>query len=266
MPMRCASSSATAGPSCIRRTYADGIPTGLHRTTNGDVCLWEDGDPSLGWLTWDGISQRIEGVGARGSGHRIGRKIPASIHTSTSSDSPGGLATIDLTRIAMRDWMKRDLRRSSRDEVLGSARALCAGGMYMRDQPHLPARTLEDLGAALRVKQRRDLERRLEPLGNQMDCPSSFWPGHPAGHNLLVSPGPSCRTDGSEAYPSMRLRAPTPSSAACAAGPAATALLAEKTVRSVRRRRGRLHVADLLTRSGVGVSTSTTRSGCAPGT
>src|SRR5947209_6901640 len=42
------------------RTYADGTPNGLHRTTNGDVCLWEDGDPSFNWLTWDGISARIE--------------------------------------------------------------------------------------------------------------------------------------------------------------------------------------------------------------
>lgn len=232
------------------RTYADGIPTGLHRTTNGDVCLWEDGDPSFDWRTWDGISKRIEGwaVEAQGTGTAADpgfdpHRYFVGVH--------GGLATIDLSKIEMRDWMKRDVRAELKEDVLAIGDGPLRGRMYMRDRPHLPARNLDELGAALRVKQRRDLERRLQTVG-QADGLSFIvmaW-STPAGYNLLVlslarDPDGAIVTTVHEPARTdtdvLQLRA----------GPAAKVLPAKTVVLFGVGAVGS-HIANLLTRSGVG--------------
>lgn len=233
------------------RTSADGIPTGLHRTTNGDVCLWEDGDPSFGWLTWDGISDRIQGWAAEAQGTGTAADPGFDPHRYFVG-APGGLATINLSKIEMRDWMKRDVRATFKDDVLAIGDGPLRGRMYMRGQPHLPARNLDDLVAALRVKQRRDLERRLETVG-QPDGLSFIvmaW-STPAGYNLLVL-GLARVADGRiEVIVHEPARTDT-DVLQLRAGPAAAAL-ADKSVVVFGVGAVGSHVADLLTRSGVGI-------------
>jgi hypothetical protein len=232
------------------RTYADGIPNGLHRTTNGDVCLWEDGDPSFNWLTWDGISARIEQWAEEAQG------------TGTTED-PGfdphvyffgvrrGLATIDLSKIRMRDWKSYDVRATLKNDVLAIGEGELRGRLYMRDRPHLPARNLDELRAALRVRQQRDLDRRLTTVGQPggLTFIIMVW-STPAGYNLLVlgferpeegrlsvTVYEPARTD----TEILKLRAGLDASG-----------LADNTVVLFGAGAIGSHIADLLTRSGVG--------------
>lgn len=231
-------------------THVDGIPTGFHRTTDGYVCLWEDGDPSMAWQSWDAISERIEkwAIEAQGIGTETDPGFDPDVYFRGLR---AGLATIDLSTFRLRDWKWYELRATKGDKVLKIGQGDVRGYMYMRDRPRLPAKTLGEARAELRLKQQRHLDRQLTTVGQPggISFIAFAWTT-PAGINLLIL-GLE-RDDEGELIVSVYQAARTDREILMLrAGPDAVPLSGKAVVVFGVGAVGS-HVADLLARSGVG--------------
>jgi hypothetical protein len=232
------------------KVYVEGLDLGRHRNAAGDVCLWEEGDPSGQWRTWEDIALRIEEWSASARGHPTTDDPGLDPHLSFTG-TIAGLATIDLTGREIRDWDVVQLRAKQEGKSLQIGVGDLRGRWYGRRRPHSPPQTLSDLREQLRRRQQDDLDNALTTVGEPGGI--SFlvfaWKT-PAGPNLLVlglergangqvvaSPYEAARTDPEI----LRLRA----------GPDASALAAKKVVIFGAGAIGS-HIADLLARSGVG--------------
>lgn len=231
------------------RIYVTGLPIGRHRNSAGDVCLWEIGDPSMEWLTWDGVAARIEKWAAEAQGHPTSEDPGLDPHL-TFTGTTIGLATIDLSDRPIRDWDFGPLRATRETNVLKIGEGDENGRWYVRDRPKSPPQTIADLRAQLRRRQQEDLDEALESVGQPGGV--SFlvfaW-STPVGPNLLIlalskpvgyliaAPYEAARIDREV----LLLRA----------GPDAPALQ-NKTVTVFGVGAVGSHVTDLLARSGVG--------------
>ncbi len=231
------------------RVYVQGLPIGRHRNIDGDVCLWEIGDPSREWMTWDGVAARIEKWAEEAQGHPTAEDPGLDPHL-TFVGPTGGLATIDLTGRAIRDWDVAELRATRDDNMLKIGEGDEIGRWYVRDRPESPPQTLADLRGQLRRRQQKDLDAALASVGQPGGVSFLVFAWNtPVGPNLLIlglSRAAGFLTAG--AYEAartdrdvLRLRA----------GPDAAALDG-KTVTVFGVGAVGSHVADLLARSGVG--------------
>ena len=164
------------------RVVVKGLPLGRHRNQEGDVCLWDVGDSSFEWRTWDGISKRIEewASGAQGN---------------PTEDDPGldphrtfvgpylGLATIDLTYRPLHNWDNRSINATKQEWGLEIGEGDEVGWWFVLDRPKEPPQTVDQLRAQLRKRQRRDLDAALaDPAVTFL----AFAWNTPAGANLLI--------------------------------------------------------------------------------
>jgi hypothetical protein len=146
------------------KVYVQGLAAGLHRNHHGDICLWDDGDPSLAWLTWDGIAHRV-------------REWAAEAPSTATADDPAldahryfevarrGLATIDLTGIDIRYWGAREARGALKDDLLTIGEGPLRGRIYTVKAVQTPPKNLDGVRNLLRRRQRKDLERALRTVG-----------------------------------------------------------------------------------------------------
>jgi molybdopterin/thiamine biosynthesis adenylyltransferase len=146
------------------KVYVQGLAAGLHRNHHGDICLWGDGDPSLAWLTWDGIA------------HRITEWVAGAPSTATADDpaldahryfevARKGLATIDLTGIDIRYWGAREARGAMKDDLLAIGEGPLRGRLYTLKAVQTPPKNLDGVRNLLRRRQRKDLDRALRTVG-----------------------------------------------------------------------------------------------------
>ncbi len=234
------------------KVYVEGLTAGLHRrVSDGDVCLWEEGDPSHGWLMWDGVAARIE-QWADADSKALTATDPGLDAHLYFPGATKGIATIDLSGREIRDWDFKPLSAVAKKGLLkigteGDVR----GRWYVRENPLTPAQTLGQLRSQLRHRQQKDFDQALETVGTPggISFLAFAW-NTPVGPNLLIiglekdkvgrliaRPYEAARTDASV----LLLRA----------GPDATALASKKVVLLGVGAVGS-HVADLLARSGVG--------------
>ncbi len=232
------------------KVYVEGLELGQHRNAAGDVCLWEEGDPSGQWRTWEDIAHRVEEWAAAAHGHPTADDPGLDPHLSFTG-TIAGLATIDLTDREIRDWDVVQLRAQRKGESLQIGEGDLRGRWYGRRRPHTPPQTLGDVRVQLRRRQQDDLDQALSSVGEQDGISFLVFAWQtPGGDNLLIlglergadgqvvaSPYEAARTD----VGILRLRA----------GPDASALAAKKVVIFGAGAIGS-HVADLLARSGVG--------------
>jgi molybdopterin/thiamine biosynthesis adenylyltransferase len=236
-------------PAIQPRIYVRGLPIGRHRNGEGDVCLWEIGDPSREWLTWDGVLARIEKWAAEAQGHPTVEDPGLDPHL-TFDGATIGLATIDLTERPINDGEVAELRATRDGTSLRIGEGDAVGRWYARGRPESPPQNLDQLRAQLRRRQREDFDTALESVGRTGGISFAVFAWRtPVGPNLLIlvlsrrpggdvvaRPYEAARTD----YAVLRLRA----------GPDSTAL-ADKTIAVFGVGAIGSHVVDLLGRSGV---------------
>jgi ThiF family len=234
------------------KVLVEGLTPGLHRrVSDGDVCLWEEGDPSLGWLTWEGMSARIE-QWADADSKPVTATDPALDAHLYFPGGIKGLATIDLTGREIRDWDSKPLRAVAKDGLLkigtdGDAR----GRWYVRENPLTPAQTLGQLRSQLRRRQQKDLDEALETVGTPGGISFLVFAWNtPVGPNLLIIGLEKGKSGRVLAQPYEAART-DPSVLLLRAGPDAIALASKKVVILGVGAVGS-HVADLLARSGIG--------------
>jgi hypothetical protein len=163
-----------------------GLPLGRHRNQDGDVCLWDVGDSSFEWRTWDGIAKRIELWVAEAQGHPT-EDDPGLDPHRTFAGAGLGLATIDLTGRALRNWDIGTLRAERKDWGLRIGAGDEQGRWYVLDRPQQPPQTLDEVRAQLRRRQRRDLDAALASVGKSGGITFAVFAwSTPAGPNLLV--------------------------------------------------------------------------------
>lgn len=168
------------------RIYVGGLPIGRHRNADGDVCLWEIGDPSLEWLTLDGVGARIEKWATEAQGQATADDPGLDPHL-TFSGATIGLATIDLSGREIRDWDFAPLQATVSDRRLDIGEGDVLGRWYVRERPKSPPQTLEDLRSQLRRRQRNDMDSALQTVGEPGGVSFLVFAWNtPVGPNLLI--------------------------------------------------------------------------------
>jgi hypothetical protein len=163
-----------------------GLPLGRHRNFDGDICLWDVGDSSLEWRTWDGIAHRIEQWATGAQGHAT-EDDPSLDPDRTFRGASRGLATIDLIGREIRDFDARPIRAKAEKWGIAIGDGELVGRWYDRDRPKAPPQTLDDLRAQLRARQRVDLDEHLKTVGEQGGLAFLVFAWNtPVGPNLLV--------------------------------------------------------------------------------
>ena len=154
------------------KVYVQGLPAGLHRNYHGDICLWDDGDPSLAWLTWGGIARRIA-EWAAGSTSTATADDPALDAHLYFEAARKGLATIDLTGIDIRDWEAREVRGALKDDLLTIGEGPLRGRLYTRKTVQTPPKSLAGVRSLLRRRQQQDSTGRCGRWVCPRECRSS---------------------------------------------------------------------------------------------
>ena len=232
------------------RVDVSGLRLGRHRNAEGDVCLWEVGDPSLEWLTWAGIDARIElwAAGAQGRGTADDPSLDPHL---TFTGMTLGLATINLTDRAMREGDVAPLAATRKEWGLAIGEGGEVGRWYVRERPTSPPQTIEDLRLKLLNRQRDDLDEVLAAVGSEGGATFLVFAwSTPVGPNLLIL-GLARRADDTiEARPYEAARTDAEILRA-RAGPDAERLKARRVAVFGAGAVGS-RVADLLARQGVG--------------
>jgi molybdopterin/thiamine biosynthesis adenylyltransferase len=139
------------------KVYADGLPPGLHRNRLGDVCLWEDGDPSWAWVTKAGLWQRIsDWVRDADAGDEA--SDPGLDTERYWRPARLGLAIIDLSRIDLRNGLIHRPKARQIGDVLHIGEGPMSGRLYTRDEPIGPLTDLSQLREHLEPHQAADLD------------------------------------------------------------------------------------------------------------
>jgi molybdopterin/thiamine biosynthesis adenylyltransferase len=147
------------------KVYVQGLAPGLHRNYHGDICLWDDGDPSLDWLTWDGIARRIEEWAAEAPATATADDPALDAHLYFEGGSKG-LATIDLSGVKVRDWEARGVRGTQKDGLLEIGNGPLHGRLYTRSAIKTPPRDLAAVRHLLRRRQQRDFDEAISSVGS----------------------------------------------------------------------------------------------------
>ncbi len=234
------------------KVYVEGLSAGLHRrVSDGDVCLWEEGDPSLAWLTWQGVSTRIDQWASADSKTLTAADPALDAHLYFPGGTKG-LATIDLSGREIRDWDFKPLRAVVKEGLLKiGTEGDASGRWYVRENPLTPAQTLGQLRSQLRHRQQKDFDQALETVGTPGGISFLVFAWNtPVGPNLLIISLEKDKSGRVVARPYEAART-DPSVLLLRAGPDATALASKKVVLLGVGAVGS-HVADLLARSGVG--------------
>jgi hypothetical protein len=163
-----------------------GVPLGRHRNQGGDICLWDVGDSSFEWRTWDGIAKRVELWATEAQGHPT-EDDPGLDPDRIFAGTHLGLATIDLTGRPLNNWDIRDLKAKRGDWGVEIGEGDEAGRWYVLDRPEQPPQTIDQLASQLRRHQRKDLQRAMAGVGKPggMTFAVFAW-NTPAGPNLLI--------------------------------------------------------------------------------
>jgi len=160
-----------------------------HVAANGEVCLWRGDDPSREWLTLEGIAARIDAwcrkardgfdpVDQALDAHRYFRKILPDLAVF----DPDGFRPANGFVDAQTGTFSGNPVRSGVVELQPGhiARLPLRGHWYYRSRVAVPPRTLEEFAALLGRGQRRNFERGLERLRQQVDgalhLAALIWP------------------------------------------------------------------------------------------
>ncbi|MGD0272299.1 MAG: ThiF family adenylyltransferase [Gaiellaceae bacterium] len=151
------------------RIFVEGMATG-HVNAGGEVCLWQEGDPSRQWMTLNGFEKRVsDWVVEAEQGFPNDPVLDA--HLYFASTRPG-FATVDLTKLApwARPGYKGRLVGAWNDAAtvlaLGkpSQGGSVKGSWYFVSLDGAPPRDFDSLRDVLTPKQRRFLTARLRDL------------------------------------------------------------------------------------------------------
>jgi molybdopterin/thiamine biosynthesis adenylyltransferase len=148
--------------------FVDGLHTN-HVARWGFVCLWDEGDGSLEWLTLDGVTARIEQWCHNATHGWDSRGLSRDAHLNFK-DKDHAVATLDLdqfTALGEGGWSEfhgtvQHPFHISFQTAPSSTEVRLAGLVFDLGETDVPPRDLEETLAALNGSQRRALRRELK--------------------------------------------------------------------------------------------------------
>lgn len=152
------------------RIFVEGMTT-EHVNARGEVCLWQEGDPSRQWMTLDGFERRAaDWVAEAEQGFPDDPVLDAHLYFAKTRP---GFATVDLSKLAPRGHpgYKGRLAGAWNDETTALALGKPSqggdvkGSWYFVSIDGAQPRDFESLRAVLTDKQRRFLTARLRDFG-----------------------------------------------------------------------------------------------------